>query len=370
MIALPLLLALACTDKDTPAEDSGAPVDSAPEFYPPDAAGPYPVGTASGEAPGPDGLTLEVQVWYPATAAGAETYAYMGLISGLATADTTPDCSQTRPVVLFSHGNAGINFQSIFFTEYLASHGYVVVAPMHTYNTAFDDDESRKWEVVFRRPLDISASYDWLLTENAEGGAYAGCVDPDAGYVMSGHSFGGYTTFAVAGAPIDLDAVAAFCDEQGGGWLCDDVATWGEAHPETRIADLSDSRVTAAIAMSPAGYEALVGGLDQIDVPFEILTGGQDNLTPMYYVKPLYNALVTTPRHIGELEGAGHYTFSDACLFSSSFDDCGEDYLSAEEAHPLINAAAMAFLQISAGDDRAADYLPPASELWTWESVQ
>ena len=33
-----------------------------------------------------------------------------------------------------------------------------------------------------------------------------------AGYAISGHSFGGYTTLATAGAPVDLDAAMAYCD--------------------------------------------------------------------------------------------------------------------------------------------------------------
>ena len=42
------------------------------------------------------------------------------------------------PVVLFSHGNGGIRFQSFFFAAHLASHGYVVVSPDHHGNTFVD----------------------------------------------------------------------------------------------------------------------------------------------------------------------------------------------------------------------------------------
>ncbi|RMF12332.1 MAG: hypothetical protein D6761_12950, partial [Candidatus Dadabacteria bacterium] len=35
------------------------------------------------------------------------------------------------PVVIFSHGAGGVRFQSVFLTEYLAAHGYIVVAPDH-----------------------------------------------------------------------------------------------------------------------------------------------------------------------------------------------------------------------------------------------
>jgi predicted dienelactone hydrolase len=35
------------------------------------------------------------------------------------------------PLVLFSHGNAGIRFQSLFLAAHLASHGYIVASPDH-----------------------------------------------------------------------------------------------------------------------------------------------------------------------------------------------------------------------------------------------
>ena len=39
------------------------------------------------------------------------------------------------PLIVFSHGNGGLGVQSFFLTEYLASHGYVVVCPDHTGNS-------------------------------------------------------------------------------------------------------------------------------------------------------------------------------------------------------------------------------------------
>ena len=43
----------------------------------------------------------------------------------------TPACDAARSVIVFSHGYSGIRFQSVFFTEWMASHGYLVVAPDH-----------------------------------------------------------------------------------------------------------------------------------------------------------------------------------------------------------------------------------------------
>ena len=50
--------------------------------------------------------------------------------------DAEPALGGPWPIILFSHGNQGIKEQSFFLTEHLASHGYLVVAPDHQYNTA------------------------------------------------------------------------------------------------------------------------------------------------------------------------------------------------------------------------------------------
>ena len=100
-------------------------------------------------------------------------------------------------MVVFSHGAYGIRFQSIFFTQYLASHGYVVPAPDHQDNTLYDlfaedgyNIDDMGWSAV-ERPYDAAAVIDRMLERNATpGDTFAGSVDPDR-IGMSGHSFGG-----------------------------------------------------------------------------------------------------------------------------------------------------------------------------------
>src|SRR5262249_58892108 len=111
----------------------------------------------------------------------------------------------TFPVVLFSHGNDGIRFQSFFFAAHLASHGFIVATPDHHGNTFVDSllgivDPN----VAVNRPLDMSFLIDQLLAFDAEpGNFFDSAIDPGR-IGMSGHSFGGYTTFAVAGGTFAL----------------------------------------------------------------------------------------------------------------------------------------------------------------------
>ncbi|MDP2316613.1 MAG: hypothetical protein Q8P41_27210 [Pseudomonadota bacterium] len=362
-----LVVLFACAPS---AEDTGA---GELTFYPPDAPGPYLAGTeadaftAPPSVGSPDGVELPVQVWFPSLEADDDLYRYDDLLSGTARERAVPDCSAPRPVLLFSHGNSGLRYQSIFLTEYLATHGWVVVAPEHTGNTAFDNSTALG-TLALRRPADVAATFDWLVdVAAAPGGLLEGCVDPDAGYAISGHSFGGYTTFAVAGATLDAAASAEWCathDE----WLCADFAASMAAAGETTL-DFGDPRVWAAVPMAPAGYEVLVGGLANIAVPTMVLGGSLDTLTPMAsQVTPLYAGLTVETRFLGEVEGAGHFTFSDACAILPTFDDCGPPYLSDDVAHPIIATATTAFFQWVQGQEQAAAWLPDpevAELVWT-----
>jgi predicted dienelactone hydrolase len=98
------------------------------ETLPPD--GPYPVGVRI-EHIDHDTYKMPVMVWYPALLDdGAKPYEYPTKIQGYAVFNAEANRGDAPyALVLFSHGLAGCGCQSVFYTENLASHGYVVVAP-------------------------------------------------------------------------------------------------------------------------------------------------------------------------------------------------------------------------------------------------
>ncbi len=349
-------LLVACTP--APSDDSAEVVA---EFAPPDALGPWSAGTYEGVVAGSTGVELPVQVWYPTMETGAGA-TYDGVLTGIAVEDAAADCGQSRPVLVFSHGSGGVRYQSLFLTEYLATHGWVVVAPDHVGNTVFDDGDVSLLDLILRRPADIKDSFDWLLTETS----VTGCVDPEGGYAMAGHSFGGFTTLAITGADIDLAASVAWCADNGG-WLCDEVADLAEREGGDAVIDLSDPRAWAGIAMAPAGYEVLLGGLPSVTAPQLFLGGTRDTLTPVEtQVRPLYTDSGADPRYLGILTDAGHYTFSDACAMLPVFDDCAPPYLDPAVAHPILATVSTAFLDEQLGWDASA-WLPPEEPLLSWE---
>ncbi len=347
-----LLLLTACspTEEETP-------------VTPLDAWGPWTVGTHEDIFTSTAGLATPVQVWYPTLHKGSLTHLYDALVAGEALEGAEPACDERRPVLVFSHGNGGVRYQSFFFTEHLASHGFVVVASDHVGNTFLDFGTAEVEDLVFRRPVDVADTFDWLIA----GSGLEDCVEADAGYALSGHSFGGYTTLATAGGRIHIEETATWCAEYDD-WLCDAVARFAQENPDLSVVDLSDDRVWAAVPMAPAGHEALVGGLAEIGVPTVVLGGEMDTLTSMAeQVQPIYNGLGVSPRHLGVLERADHFTFSNACDILSTYQGCGGESVMANElAHPLINGVTTAFLFDQLGDATAGEDLPPQDSEWTW----
>ncbi|MBM3862157.1 MAG: hypothetical protein FJ395_21230, partial [Verrucomicrobia bacterium] len=74
---------------------------------------------------------MAVAVWYP-TETPPQPFTYRAeenVKSRLATNAPVALKSGPYPLVVFAHGAYGSGYNSAFFTEYLASHGYIVVAP-------------------------------------------------------------------------------------------------------------------------------------------------------------------------------------------------------------------------------------------------
>lgn len=165
------------------------------------------------------------------------------------------------PVILFSHGLGGSRHGYSYLGEYWSSHGFISVHVQHpgsdegliksaggarqvvkTMKEATTDPDN-----LINRPKDISFAIDQITALNKADGAWKGKFDL-AKIGMSGHSFGAYTTMAVAGVSI------------------------GEK-------TLADPRVKAVIAMStPANAKtgSRVNGYASVHIPALHITGTED----------------------------------------------------------------------------------------------
>lgn len=366
-------------------------------FNAPDEPGPYGVSATTMTWTDARGQDLVAEVWYPIAldpdgGAPCTPEPYPGIpIAGQACRDEDPASAPTSgfPLIAFSHGNAGIRFQSIFLTETLAQHGYVVVAPDHPHNTLLDFDEEQLGTVAERRPGDITAAVDELasrttppLSETTDGPLAHLTVQSDR-FGMSGHSFGGWTTLATGGGQVHLDGLREFCADPDNMSIDYDFCGVLDHIPaDATDADFAppDPRVVSNLAMAPAGWYSfdadpvdIAGGLDSV-LPTLLMGGTMDDAeTIEKEIQPLYDRLVSansthSPDDLAILDGAGHYAFTDICLIGALQPDCDEEaggYINLEIAHAIIDELAIAWFGVTLlGDDRFQPYLDAAGDKW------
>ena len=319
--------------------------------YPPNDLGPssdlgsYPVGVRTLEladqsrmnvqGTGPRPVTVEI--WYPSTAAavaGVERYVVNLFGLDVARTPTYRDVARAPgsfPIVLFSHGNSGIRFQSIYLATHLASHGYIVVSPDHHGNTFLDIGGGVIDELpqsAINRPLDMKFLLDEVLARNGASGDFLeGAVDTTR-IGMSGHSFGGYTTFALAAGTYAEPRIGAFLPQAPASLL--DATFYG--------------MITAPILIQ--------GGSLDVTTPYD-----SEQLAP-------YQALPSGASVVGlaQIVDAAHFTYSDNCevprelvTFVGGFDEaCIPKDIPWRHAHDLINYLALNFFDATLNHDAEA----------------
>lgn len=296
------------------------------EHAPPGEFGPFPTGfvvrpfvdPARPELSTADALdsrTLPSVIWYPAgeesraeprsTYADYFTPALRGAISVLAPPgflDTESDSVRDAPLatdgpfplIVFSHGNGGLGVQSFFLTEYLASHGYVVVCPDHTGNALLTElpggqtiatgGEGGAYTLDMAstdRPPDVSFLVDAMtsLHENDPDGRFTGKVDLEH-VGLTGHSFGGFTTF---------------------------------------LAMERDARFDVGAPMAPASPVSSPA----MDRPLMYFTATEDKTLSNAPTEANYAAHAGPKMHVSVTD-AGHFSFSNGCpLGIGAGDGCG-----------------------------------------------
>ncbi|MFD6096923.1 alpha/beta hydrolase family protein [Nocardiopsis flavescens] len=298
----------------------------------PEPSGPHPVGAVTVQWEDPDReetwtedpsdhRVVVARVWYPAAPDTAgEPALYLGrdpaeadaVARGLAAGFGVPEVVLTdaaaadaravpdarpapgpHPVVLFSPGLGGVRTQNTVWAEGLASHGYVVAALDHPYDSAVvvlddgtevhgaleatgdpveDDLLAREWADI--RAADLDLALVRLLEEDR--GPLAGLADPDR-VAVAGHSLGGAAALlAAVGDPryhavVDLDGLPRLPEDallpQPVLALVADAGT-GSTEGDTRYALALDA---AFAASSEPGFAVTVPGTAHLgfsDSPF------------------------------------------------------------------------------------------------------
>jgi len=330
------------------------------------APGPYAVGVRTiqltDESRTEDGgpRKLQTEVWYPAVASTNKPSTFGDFICGGETpspeiieAAEKPDaiggyadgltidkidaawpCVSIRgaalnteerwPVVAFSHGSGAYRASYAFWTEHLASHGYVVCACDHPGSARFTvidgqvitpgGERSKRSRMESDRVADVKVVLDGVIADLGD------AVDADK-CAVTGMSFGGWTT-------------AAYCER-------------------------NDPRIKAAVLMCPSLAMSDAGKLSKghtSTVPALVMVGREDTVIGVEgnAAAQDYAASHGGPAAYLEIVRGGHCSFTSCDLYNAAYGNGigpskslqGGTYepLDIAEQHAVCNEYGLAFL--------------------------
>ncbi len=231
------------------------------------------------------------------------------------------------PLVVLSHGFGADRRFLGYLAHHLASHGFTAVAIEHPgSNVAWlTNIFSNRFlyrqmadilppEEFVDRPQDVS----FVLSELAHKGAntrYMRNKFNTEQVTVIGHSLGGYTALALAGARLNLPALQQFCD--GSKPLGLSVADWLQCTAtdldEQQVSNLRDRRVRRVIALNPVmGRLFDQGSLSNIQIPMLVSAATGDAITPAISQQLLpFTHLQAEERYLLTAIGATHLSVGD-----------------------------------------------------------
>jgi predicted dienelactone hydrolase len=161
--------------------------------------------------------SLHVDVWYPSVKVRGPKARYQ-IVPGieiparLAVEGARPARGRF-PLALYSHGSEGFSVVATFFTEVLASHGYVVAAPDHPGDTIFNavlGTTNTDWVSNVANRIGDLRRVIAAMSSAGSGVPWAirRIVNPNR-IVSTGHSLGGTAAIGLAAADHRVGAVIA-----------------------------------------------------------------------------------------------------------------------------------------------------------------
>lgn len=228
---------------------------------------------------------------------------------------------QPAPVIVVSHGLGSSPDAFAYLGEHLASYGFVVVIPQH-----LGSDSNRReaalsgilgTDVVnpvdyVDRPLDISYTLDQLELLSQVDPTLTGRMNlQQVGAI--GHSFGGYTVLALAGADLNIERANQVCGSLQPTLNAAPVLQCLATQLPPFSYRLRDPRVKAVMAISPISSIVLgPESLSQIDIPTLIMAGSADFVAGVVQEQIHPFVWLTAPeKYLALVIPSGH-TYADA----------------------------------------------------------
>ena len=354
--------------------------------------GPHGVGVRIVEMDGRDCRT-PMMIWYPAEIEpGATPYVYPTEARGFAVFGAEVNREDGLfPLILFSHGIGACGCQSVFYTENLASHGYVVVAPDYrdsalcriegeptlsfgeviwamiksfgniqkAVNELFHEHFSEVIGVDFSfRAIRAKQVIDQVLVWNRNPDFFLNALVDSERIGATGHSLGGYTSLMIGGMPFLCDQIppSSDCDPEKNILERDACCNESIREMETPF-ELRDQRVKAIVCLGPAVIFPDIEGAARMEIPLMFITGGEERMeAPWEPIRALYDH-APPPKYLIRLKNTDHLTVYDGGgpfrnpvvrLFLPGYRSCYEDKVQAYKDY----SAAFFDVYLKGKDDR------------------
>jgi len=265
----------------------------------------------------PDAPTTTVALYYP-TMAAPRAIAMGPFMLDVAIAGQPAD--KVKALILLSHGIGGSELGHSALAQALARNGYLVAALRHPGDNWQDRSLIEKTPERYfpERPRQASRVIDAILADPAWKNRIASdSRGPRVGAL--GHSAGGYTVLALAGATPDLARMRKHCVAEA----AEDPIFCGLARPGAALPSpappatpsLKDERVRAIVALAPAGVPLTADSLAAVQAATLIYSADLDRfLVPRFHAEWVAANLPAPNLH--RVPNAWHFAFMDSPTLS------------------------------------------------------
>ena len=220
---------------------------------------------------------------------------------------------KVKALILLSHGNAGTELGHSVLAQALARNGYLVAALRHPGDNWQDQSLLAKSPERYfdERPRQASRVIDAILANPAwKDRIETDSQGPRVGAL--GHSAGGYTVLALAGAVPDLSRMRKHClAEASDDPIFCGMGRSGAAAPlPTAAPSLKDERVRAIVALAPTGVLLTAESLAAVRPATMIYEAELDRfLVPRFHAEWVASNLPAPNLH--RVPNAWHFAFMD-----------------------------------------------------------
>jgi predicted dienelactone hydrolase len=290
------------------------------------------------------------------------------------------DRAESAPLVVLSHGFGADRRFLGYLAQHLASHGITVVAIEHSgSNVSWLINDSPLEQLgldatsllpaneFIDRPKDVSVVLDRLEQLNQVSTTLQGKLNTGQVTII-GHSLGGYTALALAGAPLSLNHLREFCKDPNPVALSPaDLLQCNAADLKNPPTDLRDRRIAQTIILNPIiGRLFDANSLAQVQIPTLMLASTNDAITPAVSQQFIpFTQLKTPQKYLLTAIGATHLSVGDPNnlnhAVTQSFFVQERSQAETESLRFLLEGVSLSFVkQLTPERDRYRPYLSAA----------